>query len=125
MYLRNASPPSSGSQESNLMMEAIHFSETLVPTRATWCNIPEDGILHSYRSENLKPYIFEPYLCITLLMFICSVPIPFVFQGSTANITKHIPIKNGVFWDVTPCGSCKYRRFGENYRLLHQGDKNE
>jgi hypothetical protein len=20
--------------------------------------------------------------------------------------------KNGVFWDVTPCGSCKNRRFG-------------
>jgi hypothetical protein len=20
-------------------------------------------------------------------------------------------MKNGVFWDVTPCGSCKYRRF--------------
>jgi hypothetical protein len=21
-------------------------------------------------------------------------------------------LKNGVFWDVTPCGSCKNRRFG-------------
>jgi hypothetical protein len=21
-------------------------------------------------------------------------------------------VKNGVFWDVTPCGSCKNRRFG-------------
>jgi hypothetical protein len=21
--------------------------------------------------------------------------------------------QNGVFWDVTPCGSCKKRRFGE------------
>jgi hypothetical protein len=21
-------------------------------------------------------------------------------------------MKNGVFWDVTPCGSCKNRRFG-------------
>jgi hypothetical protein len=33
-------------------------------------------------------------------------------------------MKNGVFWDVTPCGSCKNRRFGRTYRLLHQGDKN-
>jgi hypothetical protein len=33
-------------------------------------------------------------------------------------------IKNGVFWDVTPCGSCKNRRFGGTWRFLHQGDKN-
>jgi hypothetical protein len=33
-------------------------------------------------------------------------------------------LKNGVFWDVTPCGSCKNRRFGGTYHLLHQGDKN-
>jgi hypothetical protein len=32
-------------------------------------------------------------------------------------------IKNGVFWVVTPCGSCKKRRFGGTWRLLHQGDK--
>jgi hypothetical protein len=23
-----------------------------------------------------------------------------------------VTMKNGVFWDVTPCGSCKNRRFG-------------
>jgi hypothetical protein len=33
-------------------------------------------------------------------------------------------MKNGVFWVVTPCGSCKNRRFGEKYLVLHQGDKN-
>jgi hypothetical protein len=32
-------------------------------------------------------------------------------------------VKNGVFWVVTPCGSCKNRRFGGNWRLLHEGDK--
>jgi hypothetical protein len=32
-------------------------------------------------------------------------------------------MKNGVFWDVTPCGSCKNLRFGGNYRLLLQGDR--
>jgi hypothetical protein len=33
-------------------------------------------------------------------------------------------LRNGVFWDVTPCGSCKNRRFGGTWRLHHQGDKN-
>jgi hypothetical protein len=33
-------------------------------------------------------------------------------------------LKSGVVWDVTPCGSCKNRRFRGTYRLLHQGDNN-
>jgi hypothetical protein len=40
-----------------LVKEALSFSETSAPTRATRPNIPEDTILHSHRSENLKPYI--------------------------------------------------------------------
>jgi hypothetical protein len=32
-----------------------------------------------------------------------------------------VTMTNGVFWDVTPCDSCKNRRFGEIYRLIHQG----
>jgi hypothetical protein len=35
--------------------------------------------------------------------------------NSVAQISKFEDrnfIKNGVFWDVTPCGSCKKRRFG-------------
>jgi hypothetical protein len=35
-----------------------------------------------------------------------------------------VTMKNGVFWVVTPCASCKNRRFGGTWRLLHQGDKN-
>jgi hypothetical protein len=46
-----------------------------------------------------------------------------VFHEMSMNfwiLTRHIPeankrkvkLKNGVFWDVTPCGSCKNRRFG-------------
>jgi hypothetical protein len=38
-------------------MEALSSSETSVLTRATRRKITEDGILHSYRRENLKPCI--------------------------------------------------------------------
>jgi hypothetical protein len=39
-----------------LKMEAIRASETSVLIRAKRCTIPEDGILHSHRRENLKSY---------------------------------------------------------------------
>jgi hypothetical protein len=32
-------------------------------------------------------------------------------------------MKNAVFLDVTPCGSCKKRRFGGPYHPHHQGEK--
>jgi hypothetical protein len=38
-------------------MEALSSSETLVLTRATPRNIPEDSSLHSHRRKSLKSYI--------------------------------------------------------------------
>jgi hypothetical protein len=32
-------------------------------------------------------------------------------------------LKNGIFWDVTPCGSCKNRRFGGTSRLHHHSER--
>jgi hypothetical protein len=34
-----------------------------------------------------------------------------------------VTMKNAVFWDATPYGSCKNRRFGGKYRLYHLDDK--
>jgi hypothetical protein len=39
-------------------------------------------------------------------------------------LQRNALVNNGVFWVIAPCGSCKNRRFGGIWRLLHQGDKN-
>jgi hypothetical protein len=36
-----------------------------------------------------------------------------------------VTMKNAVFWDVMPRGSCKNRRFGGAYRLNHQVGKDQ
>jgi hypothetical protein len=44
-------------QSNTLMLEAIRVSEMSVLIRATRCNVPDDGILHSHRRGNLRSYI--------------------------------------------------------------------
>jgi hypothetical protein len=75
-----------------LMMEALRFSDTSILTRTTRRNIPEDDILH------LLPYL---PICLT----------PEV-KAVSELYGQSLYMKNGVFWDVTPCGSCKNRRIG-------------
>jgi hypothetical protein len=46
------------------------------------------------------------------------------FKFDSVCSRTYTQIKNGVFWDVMPCGSCKNWRFVRTLPLLHQGDKN-
>jgi hypothetical protein len=55
----SAQAGSSHSDFSTLKMQAIRSSETSVHTRSTGRHIPEDGILHSHRRENLESYVID------------------------------------------------------------------
>jgi hypothetical protein len=56
----------------------------------------------------MKQQMLSPkYITIFLAYIVCYKDSFVRFEVFTA-VTK----KNGVFWDVTPCGSCKNRRFG-------------
>jgi hypothetical protein len=75
------------------VLQVIRSSETSVLTRATRRKIPKEIILHCHRQEHFKFYTL--------------IDIYYVrFEVFTA-----VTMKNGVFWDVTPCDSCKNRRF--------------
>jgi hypothetical protein len=91
---------------STLKIEATCSSETTVLTRPTRHNIEEDS--HSHCRESFKSYI--PYS---------------VVSHSRKQQCFWNKLKNAVFWDVTPCGSCKNRRFEGTYRLHHQVNKNQ
>jgi hypothetical protein len=51
------------------------------------------------------------------MVFTSDVKLVFLFYISEYSCVRFdvftkVTMKNGVFWDVTPCGSCKNRRFG-------------
>jgi hypothetical protein len=62
--------PPSHAGFSTLKMEAICYSETSFYTRSERRYIPDDGILHSRRCENLKSYT---YFLLSFFFFSCSV----------------------------------------------------
>jgi hypothetical protein len=67
--------------------------------------------LHTYR-----PTCLPTYLPTGLLTYL---PTYLRFEVFTA-----VTMKNAIFLDATPCGSCKNRRSGGTCRLHHQGEKN-
>jgi hypothetical protein len=54
------------------------------------------------------------------LVLIVRLPVYRICYNGQQEICK----VNAIFWDVTPCGSCKNRRFGGNYPFHNQGEKN-
>jgi hypothetical protein len=55
-----------------LKMQAIRSSETSAQTRSTRRHIPEDGILHIHRRENLKSYIISSLVIFNITKCKCS-----------------------------------------------------
>jgi hypothetical protein len=89
---------------STLILEATRFSETSV-LPATRHHIPEDSILQNvlcllHWNMICRLRTYSDCLCVRNMS-------PVRFEVFTA-----VTVKNGVFWDVTPCGYCKNRRCG-------------
>jgi hypothetical protein len=53
------------------------------------------------------------HVCNIITGMVILVPIVFCKWNITRfEVFTAVTVKNGVFWDVTPCGSCKNRHFG-------------
>jgi hypothetical protein len=77
-----------------LKMEAIRSWETSVLTRVTRRNIPEDGILHSYRRENPQTFQTAPLKHLSIVQYKTGELKVFcilTFQGfALTNFTDHL-----------------------------------
>jgi hypothetical protein len=64
------------------------------------------------------PFIYIDQIAISMEQLLTH-RFPSVGATKVSNIFKFLCVKNAVFWDITPCGSCKYRLFPRSvFRLL-------
>jgi hypothetical protein len=56
--------------------------------------------------------VFCVHMKVAVLWHEMSYASPDIYQNVRFEVFTAVTMKNGVFWDVTPCGSCKNRRFG-------------
>jgi hypothetical protein len=77
-------------------VQALSSSETLVHTRDTRRNIPEDVILHSHRRENIKSYETFLYLQLPFKLLVLSdlswKSARFVFMELMVHVERSISI---------------------------------
>jgi hypothetical protein len=76
---------------STLKMEAIRSSETWVHTRSTRRHIPEDGILHSQRRENLNCNDFLLHYVDSDLSKVIEQESKLLFRRLFALLVAHLP----------------------------------
>jgi hypothetical protein len=92
------------------------------------CHTKHIVIDHTWRDSHLVAMLCN-FMSLCMILFV-ALETQEVFEENYLyhyvrfEVFTAVTMKNGVFWDVTPCGSCKNRRFGGRSRLLHQGDKN-
>jgi serine/threonine protein kinase len=108
------------------LVSSLSFPSSVQVTEVFWktfCYVKTNyklcGINYSNKILHLYTYLLTPWLTgirtfsssMTRLFFFCisSIQLRFLvrFEAFMA-----VTMKNGVFWDVTPCGSCNNRRFG-------------
>jgi hypothetical protein len=80
--------------------------------------------LNRYNYLPMGNYVLQVNLENTEHILIPNLSVEIKFCYVRFEVFTAVTMKNGVFWVVSPCGSCKNRRLGGTWRLLHQGDKN-